>query len=73
MIRVFITTLLYIITMFTQAQEKPSINGDSDVCSAINQVDESYKSDTKKERVDFCRFEEAKFEVNDKDLTFDRR
>jgi len=73
MIRIFITAIIYFITMFTQAQEKPSINNDSVVCSTINQVDESCKSETINERVDFCRFDEAKFEVNDKDLTFDRR
>ena len=73
MIRIFITAILYLITMFTQAQERPSIKSDSVVGSTINQVDESCKSDAKMERVDFCRFDDAKFEVNDKDLTFDRR
>jgi len=73
MIRIFITAILYLITMLTQAQEKPgSING-NEVFASVNKTEENCSSSCVMQNFDLYRFNETKFEVKEKDLTFEIR
>ena len=52
MIRIFITAILYLITMFTQAQEKPgSINGKG-VFSSVDKIEENCNASFKMQNFD---------------------
>ena len=63
MIRIFITAILYLITMFTQAQEKPgNINGKG-VFSSVDKMEENCDASFKMQNFDLYRFNETKFEV----------
>ncbi len=73
MIRIFISAILYLISMFTQAQE---MKIDSDQVVRQMELDQAEKvviEINKNQELDSCRFQQSKFEVNKKDLTFDRR
>lgn len=73
MIRIFITAVLYFIGMFTQAQDNPNKDimgtGFSTEAGSI----ENYVSPCNLQNAKAFEFEAAKFEVINKDLTFDSR
>lgn len=73
MIRVFITAILYLITMFTQAQEKQPVSEIEAINLELHQMDEEAETTCEKQGARYARFQHSEFEVNDKDLTFDRR
>ncbi|MDN3643662.1 hypothetical protein QWY87_13175 [Lutimonas halocynthiae] len=73
MIRIFITAILYFIGMFTQAQDNP--NKDILGKSFSTEVGsfENYVPPCNLQNAIAFEFEAAKFEVINKDLTFDSR
>ncbi len=73
MIRIFITAILYLITMFTQAQEKPGSIHEKGVFSLVNKTEENCGSSCEMQNFDLNRFNKTKFEVMEKDLTFEIR
>ncbi len=73
MIRIFITAILYLITMFTQAQEKPGGINEKGVFSSVNKTEENCGASCEMQNSDLYRFNDTKFEVKEKDLTFEMR
>ena len=71
MIRIFISTILYFITMLTQAQGNEDRIDDKENISSINSREENYDANGKTQNNACFRFTDAKFEVKNKDLTFD--
>ncbi|MGI9532864.1 hypothetical protein [Lutimonas sp.] len=73
MIRIFITAILYLITMFTQAQEKPLLDKEEATFHKVLEANKKGGTISVMQDEDYCRFQQSKFEVKDKELTFDRR
>ena len=73
MIRIFITAVLYFIGMFTQVQDNPSkdISGAGFLKEAS--LCENYVSPCNLQNAKAFEFDTAKFEVINKDLTFESR
>jgi len=73
MIRIFITAVLYFIAMFTQAQENP-VN--ENLGTEFSSGEKSYKNcvlPCNFQNSKVYTFKDAKFEVRNKDLTFEIR
>ncbi len=73
MIRIFITAILYLITMFTQAQERPGSINEKVAFSLVHKTEENCGASCEMQNIDLYRFNETKFEVKEKDLTFEIR
>lgn len=73
MIRIFISTILYFITMLTQAQENEGRIDDNHIFSSVNFTEENCNSICRTHNIGSYRFTDAKFEVKNKDLTFDNK
>ncbi len=73
MIRIFITAVLYLITMFTQAQENKMSTKNGANISSINSLEENFGRSCDMQGFGAYRFQDSKFEVRDKDLTFEIR
>jgi uncharacterized protein (DUF2141 family) len=69
MLRVFITVILYLISFFTQGQENSRFEQKDFSLSSM--ALEDYGSSNKAMTFGPPSFEESKFEVMDKDLTFE--
>ncbi len=71
MIRIFISTILYFITMLTQAHEIEDRIDDNEIFSSVKFTEENFDAICRTHNIDSYRFTDAKFEVKNKDLTFD--
>lgn len=71
MIRVFITTLLYIITMLTQPQKKTTVAINRSDFHVVDRPYEDYMSYSAVEDFKAYEFNNQKFEERNKDLTFE--
>jgi len=73
MIRIFITAVLYFIAMFTQAQENPVKENMGSEFSSRDKSYENCVSPCNSQNLKVYEFKDAKFEVRNKDLTFESR
>lgn len=71
MIRIFITTLIYIITMFTQVQVNTTVAKNRGDFVVVDRPYEDYMSYSVVEDFRAYEFNNQKFEERNKDLTFE--